>query len=67
MTGIDNQAGIALAEAIKENTCLQSFTFDASGTGIDNQTGIALAEAIKENRCLQSFTFCVCSRLHFEI
>ena len=46
-----------MAEAIKQNTCLQSFTLAARGTQIDNQAGIALAEAIKQNTRLQSFTF----------
>jgi len=46
-----------LAEAIKENKCIQSFDFAAVGTQIDNQTGVALAEAIKDNKCIQSFAF----------
>jgi len=46
-----------VAEAIKENKCIQSFSFDAWETQIDNETGVAVAEAIKENKCIQSFSF----------
>ncbi len=45
-----------MAEALKHNAALQSFTLDAGGAKISDQTGIAVAEALKRNAALQSFT-----------
>jgi len=52
----DRILGRALAEALKANTVLQSFTLTAGQTQIGDETGRALAEALKENAVLQSFT-----------
>jgi hypothetical protein len=49
-TGITDETGIALVEAIKVNKVLQSFTAYLYGNGFTDETGIALAEAIKVNK-----------------
>ena len=41
---------LAMAAAITDNTCLQSFTFNVKLTGVDNETGMGLAAAIESVR-----------------
>ena len=50
---------MAVAEAIKHNATLQSFSLDVCDTQIDNQAGLAMAEAIKHSVALQSFSLYV--------
>jgi len=51
-----DETGLALAEAIKQNQTLKSFSVYAWGTRIGDETGLALAEAIKQNQTLKSFS-----------
>eukprot|EP00442_Polarella_glacialis_P044245 CAMPEP_0115076874 /NCGR_PEP_ID=MMETSP0227-20121206/16673_1 /TAXON_ID=89957 /ORGANISM="Polarella glacialis, Strain CCMP 1383" /LENGTH=51 /DNA_ID=CAMNT_0002464071 /DNA_START=1 /DNA_END=153 /DNA_ORIENTATION=- len=46
-TSIGDVTGVAMAEALKQNITLQSFTMDCSNTSIGDVTGVAMAEALK--------------------
>lgn len=58
--GIADDAGIALAKALKHSVTLISFTLatESSGTRISDATGLAFAEALRHNTNLRSFTLC---------
>ena len=55
-TQIGDATGVAVAEAIKHNATLNSFSMDARETQIGDATGVAMADAIKQNATLQSFS-----------
>merc|ERR1711871_1505885 len=48
-----NETGMALADALRVNASLRSFTLDAWSTHMRNETGMALAEALQVNTSLQ--------------
>merc|ERR1712224_205320 len=50
---VDNETGLAMAEALKSNTTLQAFSFHAYGD-MDNEFGLAVAEAFLYNVTLLS-------------
>merc|ERR1712007_22471 len=45
--------GVAMAEALKHNATLQSFTIDARDTNMSGETGVAMERAMELNVTLQ--------------
>ena len=52
---MDNETGLAMADAIRSNTTLQAFTFHAGNSNMmDNETGLAMADAVRRNAFCRS-------------
>ena len=49
-------SSFAMAEALRHNMTLQSFTMDACYTSLGDTSGVVMAEALRHNTTLQPFT-----------
>ena len=55
-SNMDNETGVAIAEAIRSNATLQAFTVYVTHHHMDNETAVVMAEAIRSNATLREFT-----------
>jgi len=55
--GMGNAAGQGLANALKTNAALRSWSFNAAFSQMDDRTGLCIAEALEQNKTVEAFAF----------